>query len=130
MIAAAITDLAGSSDIFKGSVVAYSNEVKEKMLGVPAEILIKHGAVSEECVAVMVDNVCARFATDAGIAVSGIAGPGGGTPDKPVGLVFIGVRVKGRAEVRKFNFRGSRETVRRRAVASAFRMLRDLLFQQ
>jgi len=127
MIAAAITDLAGSSDIFKGSVVAYSNEAKEKMLGVPAEILMKHGAVSEECVAVMVDNICARFDTGAGIAVSGIAGPGGGTPDKPVGLVFIGVRVKERAEVRKFNFRGSRETVRGRAVASAFRMLRDLL---
>ena len=130
MIAAAITDLAGSSDIFKGSVVAYSNEVKEKILGVPAEILKTHGAVSEECVAAMVDNICARFDTDTGIAVSGIAGPGGGTPEKPAGLVFIGVRVKESMEVKKFNFRGSRETVRGRAVAAAFRMLRDLLFRQ
>jgi nicotinamide-nucleotide amidase len=130
MIAAAITDLAGSSDIFKGSVVAYSNEIKEKILDVPAEILNKHGAVSEECVAAMVDNICARFDTDTGIAVSGIAGPGGATPDKPPGLVFIGVRVKERMEVKKFNFGGSRDTVRRRAVANAFRMLRDLLIQQ
>ncbi len=130
MIAAAITDLAGSSDIFKGSVVAYSNEIKEKILDVPAEILNKHGAVSEECVAAMVDNICARFDTDTGIAVSGIAGPGVATPDKPPGLVFIGVRVKERMEVKKFNFGGSRDTVRRRAVANAFRMLRDLLIQQ
>jgi len=130
MIAAAITELAGSSDIFKGSIVAYSNEIKEKILGVPAEILKEHGAVSEECVAAMVDNVCAGFDTDAGIAVSGIAGPGGGTEDKPVGLVFIGVRVKELTEVRKFNFRGSRETVRKRAVAGAFRMLRELMFRQ
>jgi nicotinamide-nucleotide amidase len=130
MIAAAITDLAGASDIFKGSVVAYSNEIKEKILDVPAEILNKHGAVSEECVAAMVDNICARFDTDTGIAVSGIAGPGGATPDKPPGLVFIGVRVKERMEVKKFNFGGSRDTVRRRAVANAFRMLRDLLIQQ
>lgn len=130
MIAAAVTELAGSSDIFKGSIVAYSNEIKEKILGVPAEILKEHGAVSEECVAAMVDNVCAGFDTDAGIAVSGIAGPGGATEDKPVGLVFIGVRVKELTEVRKFNFRGSRETVRKRAVASALRMLRELLFRQ
>ena len=130
MIAAAITDLAGSSDIFKGSIVAYSNEVKEKILGVSGGILEKHGAVSEECVAAMVDSICAMFGADAGIAVSGIAGPGGATPDKPVGLVFIGVRVKELTEVREFNFRGSRETVRRRTVANAFRMLRELIFRQ
>lgn len=127
MIAAAITGLAGSSDIFKGSIVAYSNEIKENILGVPDDILKTLGAVSEECVAAMTDNICARFNTDAGIAVSGVAGPGGGTPEKPVGLVFIGVRVKQRREVRRFVFRGSRETVRRRAVANALRMLRELL---
>jgi nicotinamide-nucleotide amidase len=130
MIAAAITDLAGSSGIFKGSIIAYSNEIKEKILGVPIEILNKNGAVSEECVAAMVDNICAMFDTDAGIAVSGIAGPGGATADKPAGLVFIGVRVKECAKVRKFNFRGSRDAVRRKTVASAFQMLRELLIQQ
>lgn len=130
MIAAAVTGLPGSSDIFKGSIVAYSNEVKEKIVGVPVEVLRKHGAVSEECVAAMVDNVCAMFKTDTGMAVSGIAGPGGATPGKPVGLVFIGVRVRDCSEVRKFNFHGSRESVRRRVVANAFRMLRDLLLQQ
>jgi nicotinamide-nucleotide amidase len=127
MIAAAITGLAGSSDIFKGSIVAYSNEVKENILGVPDEILKTFGAVSEECVAAMTDNICDRFNTDAGIAVSGIAGPGGGTHEKPVGLVFIGVRVKQRREIRKFIFRGSRDTVRRRAVANALRILHELL---
>lgn len=130
MMAAAVTSLPGASNIFKGSVVAYDNEIKERILAVPAEILRQHGAVSAECVAVMAEHVRAKFGTDAGIAVSGIAGPGGATPTKPAGLVFIGVAMKSKREVRQFNFRGARDAVRLKSVANAFLMLRELLFRQ
>jgi PncC family amidohydrolase len=127
MIAAAFTDLPGSSLIFSGSIVAYSNQVKIEQLDVPENIIVSHGAVSEECVTAMVANVRKKFHTNAGIAVSGIAGPGGGTEQKPVGLVYIGAELNERRLVKKFQFKGSRAEVRHRAVVNALRLLRELL---
>ncbi|OGV46914.1 MAG: hypothetical protein A2017_16825 [Lentisphaerae bacterium GWF2_44_16] len=126
MIAAAITELPGSSDIFKGSIVAYSNEVKENILGVRHETLEKYGAVSSECASEMLDNVCDKSNTETGIAVTGIAGPGGGG-QKPVGLVYIAVRFKDRKIVREYNFLGNREMIRQRTVSMAFNLFRSLI---
>lgn len=86
-----ITSVPGCSEYYLGSVTSYANSVKEKVLGVPASIIEQHGAVSSECVAKMAEGVRRLTGSDVSVATSGIAGPGGGTPDKPVGLVWIGV---------------------------------------
>lgn len=86
-----ITSVSGSSTYYKGSVIAYSNEVKENILQIPRDVLEQHGAVSEETIALMAENVCKVMKTDVGIATSGIAGPTGGTADKPVGTIWIAV---------------------------------------
>lgn len=127
MIAAAITDLPGASDVFAGSVVAYSNQVKQDLLGVSARILEEHGAVSAECAKAMVEGICDRFGTDCGIAATGVAGPGGATPQKPVGLVYLAARVGTRTETECHRFRGNRAAVRNRAQARALLLLRRLL---
>ncbi|MFZ2657231.1 MAG: competence/damage-inducible protein A [Victivallales bacterium] len=124
MIAASITDIAGSSEMFAGSVVAYGNEWKMKILGVRKTTLEKFGAVSSQCAKEMVEGACHKFNTEAGISVTGIAGPGGGTKEKPVGLVFIATRYDGGTVVNQYNFPGTREMVRRRAVSSALNQLR------
>jgi nicotinamide-nucleotide amidase len=124
MIAAAITDIPGSSAVFSGSAVVYSNAWKEKLLGVRKATLEKCGAVSSQCAGEMVDKVCGKYAADAGIAVTGIAGPAGGTELKPVGLVFIATRYGGKTIVRQYNFPGTRDMVRRRSVSSALNQLR------
>src|SRR6185503_18341011 len=85
-IAAALTDIAGSSDVFERGFVVYSNEAKTELLGVPAPLVAKHGAVSQEVAAAMAEGALAHSRADAAISVTGIAGPGGGTPSKPVGL--------------------------------------------
>ena len=92
-VAARLTAIAGSSDYFKGAVVAYANEIKMRLLQVPADMLDTHGAVSEEVVRAMADGAKMMLNTDCSIAVSGIAGPGGGTPEQPVGTVLIAVSV-------------------------------------
>jgi nicotinamide-nucleotide amidase len=130
MISSAFTDLAGSSDIFMGAVVAYSNQIKQNVLGVPEDILVDKGAVSPECAEAMVDGLCKFMKTQAGISVTGIAGPGGGTPDKPVGLVYIGAKVNDRIEVQKHNFNGDRSAVRERTCARALLLLRKLLLEE
>lgn len=123
-ISAILTDMPGASDIFPGGVVAYSNEWKNKFLEVETKTLEKFGAVSEECAAEMALNIAKLAKTDASISVTGIAGPGGGTDKKPVGLVFIGTCYRGRLEVKRYLFPGLRETVRRRTVATALNQLR------
>ncbi|MCK4982425.1 MAG: CinA family nicotinamide mononucleotide deamidase-related protein, partial [Victivallaceae bacterium] len=115
MIAAAITDLPGSSQIFSGSIVSYSNAVKTKLSGVPQEILETHGAVSSECVSAMVSGVAKALDVDAAIAVSGIAGPDGGTDEKPVGLVYIAALLHDKIIVSKHIFPGNRDSIRNRA---------------
>ncbi len=124
MIAAAVTEIPGSSEVFSGSAVVYSNDWKEKVLGVAKTTLEKYGSVSSRCAVEMADNVCVEYGADAGIAVTGIAGPGGGTELKPVGLVFIATRYVGKTVVEQYKFPGTRDMVRRRAVSSALNQLR------
>lgn len=124
MLAGAITDLPGASDILDGSIVAYSNRWKMNLLGVRKETLKNYGAVSGECAKKMVDNLCSKYGTDVGIALTGIAGPGGVSPQKPAGLVFIATKYKENSIVKNYNFPGNREMVRRRAVTTALNQLR------
>ena len=127
MIAEAITALPGSSEIFAGSIVSYSNAVKAKQLGVSEEILDEYGAVSSQCVEAMVKGAAKALEVDAAVAVSGIAGPDGGTPEKPVGLVYIGAKLHEKVIVRKYVFPGNRDSVRQRTAMRALIMLRELL---
>lgn len=107
-VAHRITTVPGSSDYFKGSVVAYSNEIKVKVLGVPEHIIAERGAVSDETVYYMLEGVRKLLSVDCAIAISGIAGPSGGTPEKPVGTVWIGVQTPSSRIIKKFNFTGNR----------------------
>lgn len=126
-LGAAITERSGAAEFFLGGVIAYDNAVKRRELGVPGEILETCGAVSEATARAMVQGVCARFHADAGIAVTGIAGPDGGTEEKPVGLVFIATRVGDDVRVERRIYPGDRETVRQRTVNSALNQLREQL---
>ncbi|MDX1571549.1 MAG: CinA family protein [Xanthomonadales bacterium] len=127
-IAKILTDLPGSSDWYEGGWVTYSNGLKERLLGVRRETLDGYGAVSAETVAEMVSGALAHGDCDRSIAVSGIAGPSGGSPEKPVGLVWIGWGAReGEPEIERFDFAGDREAVRRAAVAAALRGMRDRL---
>jgi nicotinamide-nucleotide amidase len=129
-IAQLITSIAGSSDYFKGSVVAYSNEIKEKLLGVPHQTLVDHGAVSEQTVIAMAEGIRERFATDCSIAVSGIAGPGGGTDEKPVGTTWIAVSTPTETIARKFLLGDHRGRNIRKASLAALNMLRGKLIEE
>ncbi len=126
-IAHEITRIAGSSIYYKGGVVAYSNEVKERVLGVSPDTLAQYGAVSGETVSQMVQGVQRLLATDCAIVTSGIAGPGGGTPEKPVGTVWIAARYKTKERVERFRFEGDRNQVITRATQAALLLLVNLL---
>ena len=129
LIGARLTEIAGSSDVFLGGVIAYSNDVKERQLGVPVELLREHGAVSAEVGAAMAAGVRRELGADLAIADTGIAGPGGGTAEKPVGLVFLAVDGPSGARTVRHQLPGDRETVRLRATALALHMLRRELSQ-
>lgn len=129
-IAAAITAVAGASRCFNGSVVAYSNEVKHRVLGVLADTLEAHGAVSLPVVEEMARGVAALCQADCAIATSGIAGPGGGTPQKPVGTVCMAVKAGCRTISKTWHFTGNRSQIVQRAVAAAIVMLIQLLQQE
>ncbi len=124
MVAAALTDIAGSSDAFAGGVVAYSNALKRDLLDVPESVLVAHGAVSAEAAAAMATGARARLGADAAVAVTGIAGPGGGTEEKPVGLVYLHVSSPAGEDARRMDIPGSREAVRGRAATAALQLLR------
>ena len=117
-----VTNVAGSSTYYVGSVTAYAYEAKVRLLGVTWENLEKHGAVSAETVAEMARGIRRALAADVGIAVSGIAGPGGGMPGKPVGLVWIAVSAKDDLLTRQFNFKGERISVKEQAAEEALRL--------
>jgi nicotinamide-nucleotide amidase len=127
LIAHRITNVAGSSEYFDRGLVTYSNRAKADLLGVPAGLIDACGAVSPEVVGAMLDGLQARFPVQAGIAVSGIAGPGGGTPEKPVGLVYIGVEAGGVRVIRGYRFDGEREEIKARAADRALAMLLAVL---
>jgi nicotinamide-nucleotide amidase len=123
-----LTDIPGSSAVYVGGVVAYANETKRSLLGVQSAILERHGAVSREVVEEMAAGVLERTGADWGLAVSGVAGPDGGTPDKPVGTVWIAVRSRGGEGLTEgFHFPGSRDAVRRRSASAACIMAECLI---
>jgi nicotinamide-nucleotide amidase len=117
----------GSSEVFRGGVVAYEDAVKHDLLGVPEELLRAHGAVSAEVAEAMAAGARERLGVDVAVSVTGIAGPGGGTPEKPVGLVFIhAAGPMGERPVR-IEIPGEREWVRARSAATALHLVRRLL---
>lgn len=124
LIARRLTDVPGSSAYFPGGIVAYSNEAKETLLGVPADTLRKHGAVSEQTAAAMALGARERFGATMGVAVTGIAGPAGGTATKPVGLVFIGISRAETQQTFRFEFGENRERVRWQASQTALDLIR------
>jgi len=129
LVAGRLTSVPGSSDVFLGGVVAYGDGVKAAQLGVPEETLAAHGAVSAETVAAMAAGARSAFGADVAVAVTGIAGPGGGTPEKPVGLVHIHAQGPGADESLEIQFSGDREAVRRRSTTAALHLVRRLLAQ-
>jgi nicotinamide-nucleotide amidase len=129
LVAARLTSVPGSSDVFRGAVVSYADEVKERELGVPAGMLARFGAVSAETARAMARGVRERLAVDVAVSVTGVAGPGGGTPEKPVGLVYLhAVSPDGELDG-GFNLPADRDTIRRRATVSALHLVRRLLTQ-
>ena len=129
LVAARLTSVPGASDVLRGGIVAYENEVKLAQLGVPEETVVAHGAVSAETATAMAEGARTSLDADVAVAVTGIAGPGGGTPEKPVGLVHIHAAGPGRAFARELHLPGDREAIRRRATAAALHLLRKLLAQ-
>jgi len=122
-----ITEVPGASAYFLGGVVAYDNRVKVEWVGVPERLFDDHGAVSREAAAAMSENGRSRFGTDLCLAITGIAGPGGGSPEKPVGTVFVSVSDRSETRAERFHFDGNRERVRQHAVDAALEMALELL---
>ena len=122
-----LTNVPGSSAYFERGVLVYSNRAKEELLGVPAEILRTYGAVSAPCAEAMVRSVCERAGAPCGLAITGVAGPDGGTAAKPVGTVFVGLAVAGAVTSRHFRFLGGRASVKWQSTQAAFDMLRRAL---
>jgi nicotinamide-nucleotide amidase len=127
MIAAALTDIAGSSDVVERGFVTYSNEAKTDLLGVPAALIAQHGAVSEPVARAMVAGAIARAPVDLAVSVTGVAGPGGGSAEKPVGLVHFGASRKGGTPVtERWLFTGDRDSVRAQATRRALELMIEL----
>jgi nicotinamide-nucleotide amidase len=128
LIAACLTEVPGSSDVVERGFVTYSNDAKTEMLGVPAELIRSHGAVSAEVAEAMVVGALEHSNADVAVSVTGIAGPSGATPGKPVGLVFIGTARKGAApRHQRHVFAGSRADVRLASLRAALALFRDQL---
>ena len=130
LLGARITAVPGASDVFVGGVVAYDDDVKTAVLSVPRELVVTHGAVSEAVVLAMALGAQQRFAAEASLAITGIAGPSGGTPEKPVGTVWVAARYRSEARALKRVFPGDRNEIRGRAAQAALDLLRRLLADQ
>ena len=129
LVAARLTSVPGASEVFRGGVVAYADGVKVRELGVPEDILGRYGAVSAEVAAAMAEGARARLGADVGVAVTGVAGPGGGTPEKPVGLVYLHAETPDASHGVEFNFPSDRESIRQRSAAAVLHLARRLLSQ-
>ena len=123
LISALLTEIAGSSDVFECGFVTYSNESKIKLLGVDKKLIEQHGAVSDEVARAMAVGAIAKSGADVAVSVTGIAGPSGGTADKPVGLVYIAVATKDKVICAKNIFTGTRSDIRSQSVSKALEML-------
>ena len=127
IVASRLTSIPGASDVFVGGVVAYANAVKEAQLGVPAGLLEAKGAVSAEAAGAMARGARERLGADVAVAVTGVAGPGGGTPEKPVGLVYLHAEGPDGGLAREFSFPGDRGSIRARSAVGALHLVRRLL---
>jgi nicotinamide-nucleotide amidase len=127
LLAERLTSLAGSSRYFLGGAVVYSNQLKTELAGVPEDMIHRHGAVSREVAAALAEGIRYRCESKLGVGITGVAGPGGGTPDKPVGLVFHAVASDSGTEVIQRNFGGDRKRIRRFASTMALDMVRRAL---
>jgi nicotinamide-nucleotide amidase len=127
LVAARLTSIPGSSDVVLGGVVAYANEVKERELGVPAAVLAAHGAVSAEVAGAMARGARERLHADIAVSVTGVAGPDGGSEEKPVGLVYCHASGPDGELGREFTFPGDRGAIRARSVVIALHLVRTLL---
>jgi nicotinamide-nucleotide amidase len=127
LVAARLTSVPGSSEVVLGGIVAYADEVKRTELDVPAELIARHGSVSAEVAAAMARGARARLGADVAVSVTGIAGPGGGTPEKPVGLVYLHAEGPDGGLGREFSFPGDRGSIRSRSVVGALHLVRRLL---
>lgn len=127
LLGARITAIPGSSDVYTGGIVAYDDAVKIRDLGVPFELIATQGAVSEAVARALVAGVCTRFGTEVGVSITGVAGPGGGTDEKPVGTVWIAASLDGAVQVLGRKFVGHREEIRLRATQAALDLIRRRL---
>jgi nicotinamide-nucleotide amidase len=130
LLASRLTDVPGSSDYVDRGIVCYSNRAKMELAGVPESVIAEHGAVSEPVARALADGIRERARTNIGIGVTGIAGPGGGTPEKPVGTVAVAVVVDGEARVRTFQFFGGRDMVKFQAAQAALNMTRLMVLKE
>ncbi len=129
MLSARLINVPGVSEVFKSGYVTYSNKSKRRLLGIKKNILLKHGAVSEQIAREMAKTAVALAKTDVCVSTTGIAGPDGGTPEKPVGLVYIACNVCGRITVKECHFHGSREKIRESTVSAALSLMRECILQ-
>ena len=129
LLSGRIINVPGVSDVYKAGFVTYSNKAKRKLLGVKKSTLKKFGAVSSQTAREMAAGAARAARADVAVAVTGIAGPDGGTPEKPVGLVYIGCYVNGKVTVKKYQFSGSRSKIRESAVAAALTLLRKCVLE-
>ncbi len=122
-----ITSVSGVSSIYGYGFITYANEAKERLLGVPHETLAKHGAVSYQTACAMAKGARLKAGSDIAVSITGIAGPTGGTPEKPVGLVYIAISDKDGEEYRKLNLSGSRDAVRSQTCDKVFELIKERL---
>ncbi len=127
LLTSRLTDVAGSSAYVKGSIVSYSNEIKEKLVGVKSATLSRYGAVSEQTAREMAEGIRTAVETDIGVGITGIAGPDGGTPKKPVGLVYIAVSGKNGTVVKENHFNGTRSEIKLQTTEKALKMIEDYI---
>ncbi len=127
LVAALLTSIPGSSDVVERGFVTYSNEAKTEMLGVPVDIIVRHGAVSAETARAMAQGALAHARADVAVSITGVAGPGGGSTEKPVGLVFLAVATQARCDVAEMRFGPlSRDEIRARSVVKALEMIQSV----
>lgn len=129
LLSARLINVPGISDVYKSGVITYSNKAKRRFLGVKKSTLQKHGAVSRQTAEAMAKGACLILKSDVSVAVTGIAGPEGGTPEKPVGLVYIACNVKGKITVKECHFSGTRMKIRESAVSAALALMRGCILE-
>ena len=127
LLAGRILNVSGASDVYNEGHITYSNEAKERLLGVKHETLESFGAVSSQTAGEMAEGAAKAAKAEIGLSTTGIAGPGGGTPEKPVGLIYLGCHVNGETHTKKCNFPGNREENRRDAVEASLEFLMEIL---